>query len=379
MPRSEIAFIGGSARLYVVGAVAASVGLLTTVGRAQTATTPAGSTAAQPSEIRSEPVQGGNIKILPDKPIAGFSNADQLLAELETADQDLRALQAKIRYTRDFAIAGDTQVRTGVLWFQDVGGRAATGADRKRRFAIRFDKLAFGNREEDKTQIYNFDGEWLVERFPDEKRMVKRQVVRPGETFDPLKIGEGPLPIPIGQRKDDILARYDATLLPPDDGFDEMPAERMKELTEMAQDCVQLMLVPRAERAETDDFKEIRLWYRRQTLPNGKEGRLLPRIAKTVNRADDISVVQLLDVKTNDKVELDPSVFDTKTPPDGWDVIVQPFRGSIEADGEPATPATPAVAPAGAGRAVDAVQRPQRPENTVAPSSATPAPKTQPK
>ncbi|MBL8888213.1 MAG: hypothetical protein JNK16_16265 [Phycisphaerales bacterium] len=356
-----------------------AVALGASAGRAQTASGSGSGTGTvgQPSEIRSEPVQGGTIKILPDQPILGFSTADQLLTALETADQDLRALQAKIRYTRDFAIAGDTQVRTGMLWFEDVGGRAAANVARKRRFAIQFNDLAFGEKLESKQQMYNFDGEWLVERFPDEKRMVKRQVVRPGENFDPLKIGEGPLPIPIGQKRAEILARYDATLLPADDGFDEMPAARMKELQEMSKDCVQLMLTPRSD---VDDFKEIRLWYRPQPGPGGKPGRLLPRIAKTVNRADDISVVQLLDVRTNDEVQIDVRVFDTKTPADGWDVIVQPFRGNLEADGEPAAPkAEQVVIPAGTNRPADATERPVRPENGVAPSSTTSAPKPQPK
>jgi len=380
LPRTETAFIDAIARAWTVAA-AIAVGLFASAGRAQTGSSPTPATvpatAGQPSEIRSEPVQGGNIKILPTQPIAGFSTADELLTALETADQDLRALEAKIRYTRDFAIAGDTQVRTGKLWFEDAAGRAAANGPRKRRFAIQFDELVFSDRVEKKKQMYNFDGEWLVERFEDEKRMVKRQVVRPGENFDPLKIGEGPLPIPIGQRKADILARYDATLLPPDDGFDEMPAARMKELTEMSKDCVQLMLTPRME---ADDFKEIRLWYRAQPRADGKPGRLLPRIAKTVNRAEDISVVQLLQVQTNDEVKIDPSVFDTKVPAQGWDVIIQPFRGSLEADGEPAAPQPEQVViPAGASRPADATERPQRPENTVVPGSTTPPTKPQPK
>lgn len=336
----------------------------------------ASASLAQPSEIRSEPVQGGNIKILPDSPIEGFSNADQLLDALEKADADLRALQANIRYTRDFALAGDTQVRQGTLWFQDATDKANPKGPRKRRFAINFESLTFGDRSEDKQQIYNFDGEWLVERYPQEHRLVKRQVVPPGESFDPLKIGEGPLPIPIGQKKADILSRYDATLLPPEDGFEEMPAARMKELTDMSQGCVQLLLKPRAERAETDDFKEIRLWYRSLPDANGKRGPLLPRIAKTVNQADDISVVQLINVKINDKVTINNAVFDTSVPPSGWDVVVQPYRGGPEADGEPATPQ---VTPAGTTRAVDPAGRTQGPESPAPKPSPAQAPKNEPK
>ncbi len=329
------------------------------------------------------PTSTSNVKVLPEQPIGGFSNADQLLEALETADEDLRALSADIRYTRDFAVAGDTQVRLGKLWFQDATDKAEKDAPRKRRFAILFESLAFGDRSEKKTQMYNFDGEWLVERYPEEKRMVKRQVVGPGERFDPLRIGEGPLPIPIGQRKADILARYDATLLPPEDGFEEMPAARMADLTKMAQGCVQLLLKPRPERAESDDFKEIRLWYMARVGADGKPGRLLPRLAKTLNRADDTSIVELIRVKVNDQVQLDPAVFDTKTPATGWEVIIQPFRGSIE-DANEDRPGRQ-VAPAGANRAssptpnIAPADPSKGPESTPARPSSVPSPSEKPK
>ena len=265
------------------------------------------------------------IKILPQEPIAGFSSAEQLLLALETADEDLKTLSADIKYVRDFAIAGDTQERVGRLWFEDFSAaHPAKGTPRKRRFAIRFDTLQVGSKLEKKEQMYNFDGEWLVERFPAEKRMVKRQVVRLGESFDPLKTGEGPLPIPIGKKKDDILARYDATLLPPDDGLDELPIERMTQTKSFVKNSVQLMLVPRP--GVSDDFTESRLWYMLSGDSSGKPGKLLPRMACTVNRAGDTSTVQLLNVAKNAISPIPATVFDTKSP-EGWDVTVMPFRG----------------------------------------------------
>lgn len=299
-------------------------------------------TAPTPSEV----VPGGKVKVLPSEPILGFADADALLTALETADANLSLLTAQIQYTRDFAIAGDTQVRTGSLWFVDSTKKGEK--TRQRSFAIRFDSLVVGTREEKREQFYTFDGEWLVEKFPGEKRMIKRQVVRPGEKFDPLKIGEGPLPIPIGQKRADILARYDATLLPADDGFDEMPLERAKQLTAFTHGCVQLLLEPRADLGGRDPFKAIRLWYKPTEGKGGK--RLLPRLAHTINTADDESTVMLLGIKVNDEAKLESGVFDTSTPKD-WDVIIQPFRGAIEGDDAGARPdAGPNIQPAGTDR-----------------------------
>lgn len=297
-----------------------------------------------PTPPPTEIVPGGKVKVLPNEPILGFADADALLTALETADANLSLLTAQIRYTRDFAIAGDTQVRTGSLWFVDSTKKSEQ--TRQRSFAIRFDSLVVGSREEKRQQFYTFDGEWLVEKFPGEKRMIKRQVVRPGEKFDPLKIGEGPLPIPIGQKRADILARYDATLLPADDGFDEMPLERAKELTAFTKNCVQLLLEPRAD--ARDPFKAIRLWYLPTETKSGK--RLLPRLAHTINTAEDESTVMLLGIKVNDEAKLESGVFDTSTPKD-WDVIIQPFRGAIEGDDAPVAPAAgPNIQPAGTDR-----------------------------
>ena len=54
-----------------------------------------------------------------------------------------------------------------------------------------------------------FDGQWLIEKRPDKKQFVAREIAAPGEDFDPLSIKEGIMPIPIGQRAADVLERFD--------------------------------------------------------------------------------------------------------------------------------------------------------------------------
>ena len=194
-----------------------------------------------------------------------IDSADALLDALETADADLRTLTATIRYTRMFALAGDMQVRTGDLAFatddRDMDG------DTERMFSIRFNQLIVGDRVENETKDYIFDGSWLVERLPEEKLFAKRQVAAPGSDVDPLRIGEGPLPIPIGQKKSDILERFEAELVETDDGLE---SASLKEFVNAGPGTYQLRLVPRPESADAVDFTEVRLWYKRDSLLPGE-------------------------------------------------------------------------------------------------------------
>lgn len=259
-----------------------------------------------------------------------IATADDLLTALETADAGLNTLRAGIRYDRTFEIAGDRQVREGELYFQ--ARREGDRADRK--FAIRFNRLIVGERVRDEVKEFIFDGEWLVEKLPGEKPplFTKRQVVPPGERFDPLRIGEGPMPIPIGQRRADILSRYTAELVSADADLSE------PDLKAFVKDSYQLKLMPRPDRPDEDEFREIRLWYRRGVEAGGKPGMLLPRMARTINRSGDESVVQLINVQVN--APIPEAVMATQTPgaKDGWDVQVIPFRQGLKEDS--ATPAT---------------------------------------
>ena len=147
------------------------------------------------------------------------------------------------------------------------------------------------------------------------KQMFKYRVVPPGQTTDPLAVGEGPFPIPIGQKKDRILERFHATLMPPDEGFpvplkdaDGKPNPKMA----WVMDTYQLRLIPKQGAREGRDFQEIRLWY--------TKGEFLPRVAKTVKLDDSSDEVLLTDIKQNQP--LPPGTFDTTAQP-GWDVQVE--------------------------------------------------------
>jgi len=257
-----------------------------------------------------------NAPIKPE-PGTGFSNADELLVALEDADRGIRTLTADVVYDKTLATVGARETRSGKLYFRNEGI--------DRRFAIEFYTFVRADGTvDDAPRSYVFDGQWLLDRNTREKRYTKKQVVPPGEKFDPLKIGEGPFPIPIGQKRDDILSRYTAELLAPEDGVEE-------NLRRFVAGSHQLRLVPRADRPDQDKFLEIRLWYRAESR---EDGRLLPRMAKTVavspepGEEGDVSVVRLISVKLNGPIS--PIVLDTSTPPakEGWDGVVTDFRSA---------------------------------------------------
>lgn len=250
-----------------------------------------------------------------------FKTADDLLDGLETADRDLSSLRAQIQYTRDSGrLEGKVQtVRRGTIYYAaKIPGAAAADpkGPARRGFAVKFNEMVVDNAKRDEPREFIFDGEWLVEKYPGEKQFFKRRMVPPGEVADPLRIGEGPFPIPIGQKRKDIQDRFDTTLVTPLDGIgDSQP--RTKEMIERAE-AYQLKLIPKPGTDEAREFKEIRIWYQ------GRD--LLPRMARTINREDGNAEVVLINLIRNDPV--DPKLFDTTAPrkEDGWQVDVQEFR-----------------------------------------------------
>ncbi|MCH8270997.1 MAG: hypothetical protein IH985_07275 [Planctomycetes bacterium] len=255
-----------------------------------------------------------------------FASADELLDALETADADLSFLTAEISYTKTSQFLGDRQVRLGDMQFVR---QLLESVPTRRTFGVRFEKFFIGNIAEDEVKIYIFDGHWFVEKLPGQKLIIKREVVRPGEMADPLRIGEGPFPIPIGQKKADILERFEAELLVHDDGLtldpnEEHAAEDMKaarNLVMFTRGSYQLRLTPHDAWIDTIDLKEIRLWYTRS-----EDGRLLPRMARTVDFDGDISVIQLINVKINDKDSIDPTLMSTDVP-EGWNAQIREWDG----------------------------------------------------
>jgi len=243
-----------------------------------------------------------------EAPAAQQPAAGDILTELEKGEEGLRTLQADVLYDRVFDIAGDRQKRYGRIAFENDSG--------KRRFAVMFTRMDVGGRVTEEDQSFVFDGRWLTERSDTRKQIIKREIVREGEDFDPLRIGQGPFPLPLGQKREDILDRYDAKELSPTEGLGAHDPADLPALERFVAGTRQVLLTIKPELKESEELHEIRLWYR-----PGQDGvRLLPRLARTVNRQGDVTLVQLVNVKVNEPFSTDVM---TPAPPvntGGWDI-----------------------------------------------------------
>lgn len=268
-------------------------------------------------------------KVVPGAADDKVADSDALLAALETAGAKIRTLTADLTHInrKSELEAGQTITKRGRLLFQNEppptdsasgSSNATPPTPKSRLFQIEFASVEFGDERHAEDQVFIFDGQWLVEKQPANKQMFKYRVVPPGQTTDPLAVGEGPFPIPIGQKKDRILERFYATLLPPEDGFpvpltDESGAPNPR--LAWVRQTYQLRLIPKPTARESRDFLEIRLWYTRDQF--------LPRVARTLKPDESADEFLLTNLQTDQP--LPPGAFDTAEKP-GWNIQVQQFN-----------------------------------------------------
>lgn len=257
-----------------------------------------------------------------------IATVEDLLTALETADAGIDTFQARVLYDRFMRLQGDRITRIGGLAFR-VDEPAKDGKPARRTFSVLFDQTFIDNVLRTEPTHMVFDGEWLVEKNDADKVFTARQVTRPGEPIDPLRLGEGPMPLPIGQRKDDILKRFDATLLAAADGVG-APEDATEEERAMAErrlafveNTHQLHMVPHESTARDLGLADVRLWY--------EKGTLYPRLARTVTPAGDVSWVQLIGIKVNQPLPQGVMTVVRPLEENGWQVEVIEFREGVEA------------------------------------------------
>ena len=248
------------------------------------------------------------------QPEAEPDPVEDLLDRLERSSADLRDFQARIRYDIWDAVTEEKQIRSGELIYQ------VDPDDGSKRFAILFDTFIFGNRREKEAKHHIFADGWLVEIDHERKQFIKRQIVAPGKTFDPLKLGEGPFPLPIGQPKNEVLARFDVKLLDaPSDPF------LAKMLTD--RDVQGMVLFPKPNTPEADKFQRVELFYDREMLlPIGLNAVAADAIDPDDPNSRNRKMVLLSNLKRNQGV--DESMLSIAEPDKRqWDIDIRPWEG----------------------------------------------------
>ena len=229
------------------------------------------------------------------------------LDKLEKKGGDLRTFESRVVHVREQILLGDSQSRMGVVYL--------VREKDKSKFAINFSALIKDDGKLiQQKRLFIFDGEWLIEKDFERKMYIKRQVVEPGKKFDPLKLGEGPFPLPVGQKRKDILAMFDVKLIK------DKPVKDSK--GNVAPERLHLELRPRKDVPELTKemkFKKLDLWYDMKTL--------LPLRVETTD-GKNTTRVRLMGAKVNGLAkDKEKQLFDV-TPPkksEGWDVVIKPF------------------------------------------------------
>jgi hypothetical protein len=156
------------------------------------------------------------------------------------------------------------------------------------RFAIHFDTVRRGLARKIRGRLvpeykltvrdelhYAFDGQWFTIVKTKARQITRKQLARNGQRVQPLRLGEGPFPMPFGQAPRDVLAYFDPELVAPVKG-DPNNADHLR-------------LITKWRRRKELDFLMLELWIDRDTkLPvkmHAVHGKRLRRPSKTTTVA----------------------------------------------------------------------------------------------
>lgn len=220
---------------------------------------------------------------------------DRILTRLETREvHDLRArVSWKLKYVLD--LDEDAVTKQGRIWYQQQKPVP--------KFLVHFDRKITANRLHKLDERHMFDGRWYVELNSETKTLVRREIRRAGDPANPYKLGEGPFPVPFGQKKADILKEFSVALVPP--APDDPP------------ETDHLRLVPRPGSQTGRDYQAVDVWIARGGRFHG-----LPVKVHTAKKDGTGKVNSYLTI-TFDEIRLNEGfsggVFELRAPP-GYDV-----------------------------------------------------------
>jgi outer membrane lipoprotein-sorting protein len=228
--------------------------------------------------------------------ISSASSVDQILDALDARGQHLSDFSARVDLTDLDPNMGSSTVDTGKTLFQEKGPGDA-------RISVIFDSHtdAVGKTFKE-NHLYTLDSGWLIERDYLKKTEDRKQVLRPGEKMDLLKLGEGPFPLPIGQKKEDVKALFDVARAVPD--------------KDDPDGTVHLILTPKPN-SKYSKFKTVEIWV--DTTTN------MPRRIQTENpQQTDVKITDLTDVKLNVGLSDKDFALDD-LPKTGWTTTEEPY------------------------------------------------------
>ena len=241
---------------------------------------------------------------------AQFKSTDAMLSALEKAGDNIRSLRANVIYDRVDAVSENRERRTGQIVLTQDSQQL-----KSRTLAIMFDQfIDASGHASPQTQRFVFHGGWLFEFDDARHQLIARELVPPGEQLDPLRIGEGPVPIPIGQKKDEVLRRFEVQLAP----LPEQPL--LKRLVNIQG----LVMRPKLNAGVDPDLAEIDVWY--------DLGTLMPVAVAATTKGGDQKILLLTKLELNKELDVSAKALLATDPPmttdngTAWRRDVRPYK-----------------------------------------------------
>jgi len=229
--------------------------------------------------------------------------AKKILDALEAAGLKHKTIRTDLNYEVTNPSLGDTETRTGYVQYQKNDPKDFT------RFRIHFDTLQQSDGPRVKElKDYAFgpdkDGtQWMSIADYSNRKLQQLQAATAGEAVEPLKIGEGPFPIPFGQKTQDVLKCCDVTTRPPKAGD--------------PKNTDYIRLVPKPGYEDKLNFAVLEMWIDRDMgLP-----------VKIVSREHNKTATTVIFIKDTIKLNQKMDGADFKlVRPAGWSLEVKPLK-----------------------------------------------------
>lgn len=134
---------------------------------------------------------------------------NETLDALKDRGRNLQDFTADVTIKDADPVTGADHSKMGKILFQRK-------PDRDSRIRVMLDRKTIADRIIKSRADYKLEDGKLIDQNFDAKHQTTRQVLKPGQKLDPLKLGEGPFPLPIGQDREEVLKNFEVTQLPPD-------------------------------------------------------------------------------------------------------------------------------------------------------------------
>lgn len=188
--------------------VAAWVVVLAAMGCAADVSAQRDSQTPPPAPDKSQtPAEAKSPDTPPPAPPAPGVSIDEALDALDRQGDQMKDFTAHVALTETDGLTRDAFTRSGTVRVQRLPNDDA-------RILVVFDTRKAGAKQTKEKIEYLLENGWLTERNDRKKSQVRRQVIKPGEKLDLLKLGEGPFPLPIGQAKEDVKKMFDVEIVP---------------------------------------------------------------------------------------------------------------------------------------------------------------------